>query len=408
MPKQIIFFVILLVASAAKAQQLPESWYRSQAAFEKGEYSLALEWNDSCITIKPKNYQYWVSRGEILFNLERYNDAIVSSLKGEKLKQGSASLTLAKSYCKLGDITSSISWLKVYLGLGEKIPEGRLKLDPAFISIEQSKGWKDLWLKDWYSPLEKLVADVEYAIENSHYEEALDLLNPRLKGGRPRPQLLALRAESYFGLGSFHNAIDDYSFAIKRSKKISSYLEGRALAYMALEKYGTAINDLTKAIELSGGKPKYYRSRAEAYYKNKQFDLAFDDIKYYYSFYPSDSEETFLLAKIAVEAGYYVDALFCLNKLIKSNPKEVKYYYYRGIAYLKTSNYRVAESDFNLVIDKEYNLSEVYKYRALALIGLGMIENACTDLENALKHGNFSAQELLYKHCKKPIPMQKW
>jgi len=408
MVKVFLFFLSILLVSTITAQEMPESWYRSQAAFERGEFNIALQWVDSCIAQKPKNYIYWVWRGEIQYILGRYLDAIESSLKGEKYKQGSASYSLAKANCMIGDTSSCFMWLKVHLSQSEKEKEGTIKLDPAFTSISRSKNWNKLWLKDWYSPYEKLVADAEYCIANKRWDEALDILNPRLKGSRPRHQLLVLRAEAYNGFGSFRNAVDDYSIAIKRSKKNHAYLAGRAQSYIELEKYNSAISDLTNAIELSGGKPQYFRSRAEAYSKNKQYNLAFDDIHYYMTFYPSDSESSYLLATIAVDAGYYVDALFSLGKLIKLNPSEAKYYYYRGISYLKTENYNVAEIDLNTAITKGYNLAGSYYQRAIVLLNLGKKDDACLDLENAVKKGNFNAQELLYKYCKKTTPQQKW
>ncbi len=406
--KKYIFVFLLFLVSTINAQQLPECWYRSQAAFDGGEYNSSLQWLDSCIAKKPKNFAYWVRRGEIQFNLARFSESIESSLKAEKLKLGSSSYILAKAYCMMGDTSSCINWLKGYLGLSEKETEGMIKLDPAFANLYSTKVWKELWLKDWYSPLEKLVADAKYSIATYQWEETLDLLNPRLKGSKPRPQLLALRAEAYFGLGSFDNAVDDYSIAIKRSKKNHSYLAGRAQAFIKLTKYNSAINDVTKAIELSGGKPQYYRIRAEAYHLNKQYQLAFNDISFYVSFYPSDSEVSFLFATIAVDAGYYVDALFTLGKLIKSNPQKAAYYYIRGLAYVKTQNYSLAEIDLNIAVEKNYQLADSYYYRGISRLNLDKKDDACSDLEQASKYGNFKSQELIYKYCKKPNAQIKW
>ncbi|NVO09798.1 MAG: tetratricopeptide repeat protein [Bacteroidales bacterium] len=408
MDKKYIFVFFLFIVSTINAQQLPECWYRSQAAFERGEFSSSLQWMDSCIAKKTKNYTYLVRRGEILFNLGRYSESIESSLKAEKLKLGSSSYILAKAYCMMGDTSSSINWLKAYLVQGEKETEGSIKLDPAFASISSTRVWKELWLKDWYSTYEKLVADAEYSNSNSQWEETLDLLNPRLKGDKPRPQLLALRAQAYLGLNSYENAVDDYSIAIKRSKKNHSYLAGRSQAYIKLEKYSSAISDVTKAIELSGGKPQYHRIRAEAYYLNKQYQPAFDDISYYVSFYPSDSEASFLFATIAVEAGYYVDALFTLGKLIKSNPQKAAYYYIRGLAYIRTQNYQLAEIDLNIAIEKKYQLLDSYYYRGISRVNQDKKDDACSDWEQASKYGNFKSQEMIYNYCKKPPSSTKW
>lgn len=402
-----LLLLYLLFTAVTYAQRMPEHWYRSQAALENGEFSLALNSIDSCLLKGDKNYQFWVRRGEIRYFQGEYQSSLESLLKADKLKRNSSSFQLAKCYCMLGDTASCFSWLQVHLGLSDKVKESVVKLEPAFDKISTTKHWKLLWNKEWYSPYEKLVSDAEYNITNENWEDVLDLLNPRLKGNRPRPQLLALRAEAYYGLGSFRSSVDDYSIAIRKSKKNHTYLGGRAKSLIALEKYSNAISDLTKAIDLSGGNPQYFKLRAEAYFKNKQSSLAFDDISYYASFYPSDSEASFLMAVVAIDAGQYVEALFKLGRLIKSNPAETKYYFYRGLAYNRSGNYSVAEIDLNFAIAKGYNLSESYFQRGIARVNLGKIDDACSDFDSAVKNGNFSAQEYLYKYCKKN-QTQKW
>jgi tetratricopeptide (TPR) repeat protein len=400
--------ILLFITTTLPAQQLPECWYRSQAAIDKGEYSIALQWIDSCIVQKERNYLYWLKKGEILYSQKEYQSALESLLKADKLKQGSSSYFLAKTYCVIGDTASCFVWLKTYLGISDKLSEGAVKLEPAFGKISTSKHWQKIWNSEWYSAYEKLVSDADYSISEQNWEEALDLINPRLKGNKPRPQLLALRAEAYFGLGSFRNAIDDYTIAIKKSKKNHQYLTNRAKAYFSLERYSAAINDLTKAIDLSGGKPHYFLRRAEAYYKNKEYNKAFDDISYYLSFYPSNTDASFLAAEIAIENGLYVDALFSLGKLIKTNPNEAKYFYYRAIAYIKTGNFSVAETDLNVAIAKNYKLSDSYFQRGIARLNLGDKDNACLDIDLSAKNGNFNAQELFYNKCRKPLQQQKW
>lgn len=408
MQRKILLGILILLTINSKAQQMPEAWYRSQAAYSRGEYNVALQWIDSCVAQKGNNPLFWAKRGEVLFNTGETEKALESLLKAEKLKPNSASYTLSKLYSLKGDSTSCFLWLKNYLTTPDKVSEGTIKLEPAFKSVENTNQWNQIWDKDWYSVYEKLIFDVEYSLSNQNWEEAIDLLNPRLKGNKSRPQLLFLRGKAYSGLASYHTAIEDFSLAIKSSKKNHTYLSERAKAYLAIEKYNSAIEDATKAIELSGGDPNYFLIRANAFHGNKQYDLAFDDLSYYISFYPSNTDASFLFAEIAIDAGRYVDALFCLGKLIKSNPLESKYYYYRGLAYLKSENYNVAEIDFSTAITKGYKPSETYYQRGITRLNLGKKDDACADLDIASKNGNFSAQELLYKNCKKTSTQQRW
>lgn len=405
--KRILAILFLFISTFLQAQQMPKCWYKSQAALERMEYGTALQFIDSCILQKGKNYAFWLKKGEIQYDKGDYREALESLIKSDNLKQGSSSYLFAKTYCSIGDTALCFKHLKSYLGSSDKISEGLIKLEPAFEKVSSTKQWKVIWSKEWYNPYEKLVADAGYCLQNSNWEEAIDLLNPRLKGNKPRAQLLALRAEAYFGLGSFRGALDDYSTAIKRSNKNHQYFAGRAKTYISLEKYSSAIDDFSKAIEISGGKPQYSKGRAEAYYKNKQFEEAYDDIKDYLSYYPSDTDASFLFAIISIDYGSYVDALFSLGKLIKANPSEAKYYFYRGVVYIKTENFKVAEEDFNFAIAKEYNLADSYYQRGIARFKLGENNLACDDWEQASKLGNFKSQETKYKYCNKG-GMVKW
>lgn len=382
-----------------QAQQMPQSWYKSQAAFDKSEYSVSLQYIDSCILKSEKNPIFWNRRGEILYNQGNYNDAIVSLKKAEKYKKGLSSYNLAKSCCKLGDTASCFAWLLSHLESTPKTKESIILLDPAFEIISSTKRWENIWTKEWYSSYEKLVSEVEYLMSKSQWEEAVDILNQRLKGGRKQHILLALRAKVYYELGSYRLSVDDYTSALTKSKKNSEYFAGRASSWYALGRFGNAIGDLNKAINLSGGNPKYFRQRAEAFFANKNYDKAFEDILYYMDFYPADVESSFLLSKIAIESGHYVDALMHLGKLIKTNPQEPSYYYYRGITYLKTQSYQFAEMDLNIAIKFSYHLSDAYYFRGLARVNQSKKEDACSDWDNALKNGNFQSQEMLFKYC---------
>ena len=142
-----VFLTISLITlfSSLKAQQMPECWYRCQAAFEKGEYTLASKWIDSCILQKDKNFVYWLRDGEIKYNQGNYSTALESLLKADKLKKGSSAFMLAKTYCNLNDTTSCFLLLKTYLSQSDKVSEGQIKLDPAFDKVSSTPQWKKIW-----------------------------------------------------------------------------------------------------------------------------------------------------------------------------------------------------------------------------------------------------------------------
>lgn len=393
--------VILFTLHAANAQQNYEAWYRLRAAIDRQEKSEALEWIDSCLKLKPLRYYSYIDIGKAYYLNEQYNDALVYFKKAESVRSNSASYLLARTYSMLGDTSSCFLWLQKNLESAQREKESVILLDRAFDSIQKAQGWKNIWEKDWYNSLNKVTAEAEYLNGNQRFEESLDLLNTRIKGSKSRFVLYELRGDAYLNLNNPQAAADDYSIAYKKSKKNPVYLAKIAQALVARKQYPPAIKKINEAIEKSNGDPTFYLDRAKIYGKMGQPAYSFDDLKYYLTFYPNNTEAMELLPESAYNAGQYVDALWTLAKLIKTNPDNPRYHFLRGITYIKTEQPRLAITELDIAIVNEYNVAEAYYHKGIALINLGEYPEACKCFSASVRYGKFNAQEWLYKYCKK-------
>lgn len=401
MPCRLLFVLTMLTPFILSAQRMNESWYRALAAFERGEFGLAQQWVDSGLMSKPANAEYNILKGRILYSKGEYSNALSCFEVAEKTRKDAAKLWLAKTSCMLGDTASGLKWLRLHLESANRTKESTIKLDPAFTVLSKTRQWDYLWRKEWYNPFERLVAEVEYNIEKRNWDEALELLNRKIKDKQSRHVLLALRGEVYYQMGSYKAAAEDLTLAVKKSKKNHEYMALLARVYNARRQYLQSASLLNRAIELSGGNPKYLTLRAIAYSGSNQFAKAYDDVRAYLSYYPSDQEASYLLAKCAYQLGLYVDALLQLGRLIKANPQNPEYYYYRGVTFLKTQQYPSAQADLDIAINLGYNLAETFYYRAMVHLMQNRPADACVDWEKARQNGSFAAQEMLYLHCKK-------
>lgn len=398
-------FLVFLIAFGAfslriNAQQMSEAYYRLQAAIELQDRTKALEWADSCKSIKPIRYQHYIEIGNAYYLNENYSEALSYYQKSESVRGGSANYLLAKTYCTIGDSANCFAWLQKNLESTQRQKESTILLEQAFERYQNSISWKNIWKKDWYSSLDKATAEAEYLNSNQRYDESLDLLNARIKGDKSRFILYELRGDAFLSLNNPTAAAEDFKIAYKKSKKNPLYLVKIALALSAQKQYQLAIKKLDVAIEQSGGNPKFHLVRANVYCDMGQSANGLQDLKYYIDYYPNNSKAIELLSQSAYEAGSYVDALFALAKLTRTNPNNPKYRYLRGITYIKTEQYRLAIAELDFAIINEYSIADSYFNKAIALFNLGERKEACKCFSISHQYGKFDAQEWLFKHCK--------
>lgn len=397
-----VFFILLILSILlpTQAQKLPESWYRAQAALDNGNYSIALTWIDSALMVSPSNPSFWLKRGEIQYTANSYQSALADFQNAEKYRAGISSLWLARTYAQLSDTANAFAQLKIHLESAGKEPESAIMLDRAFSELSKTPQWKKLWLTDWYSPAEKLTADVAYHFSRQRWTDAIELLNQRIEGRSARHQLYFLRGQAYFNTGSYKAADADFAHALNKSKRNHEYLAWKAKTLLKQGKTRKAITEINHAIEYSGGSPEYYLIRSQALAANQQFEDATADILYFLSFYPNSIQAIELSAEYAANAGRYLTALSQLGKLIKTIPNEPKYYVQRGKIYMKSENWAMAEMDFAMSLDYDPNNADVYIQKGLCRYYQGNTSGACSDWKNALRLGSFQSQELLFRNCK--------
>ncbi len=395
-----ILLSLALVVISASAQKFPESFYRAQAALENGEFAQAISWIDSTLNSSTINESYWLKRGEVNYLSKNYQDALGDFLTADKYKNQVASFWLAKTYAQLNDTAKVFEQLRIHLETRGKESEATIQLDEAFDKIQNTSQWKRIWLTDWYSPAEKLAAEIEYLFDQESWTEAIEVLNQRIEGRSAGHQLYTFRGEAYYNIGSYKAAEADFSQAIDKSKRNHEYLIWHAKTLIKQEKFRKAIDDVDRAIELSGGKPEYFMIRSEAYAGESKFEEAASDLEFYLSFYPKNITAIEKYAFIAAEAGKNLTALSQLAKLIKTTPNEPKLYIQRAKIYMKSENWAMAEMDFAMSLDFNPNNADVYIQKGLCRYYQGNSAGACNDWKNALRLGSFEAQELIYRNCK--------
>ena len=109
---------------------------------------------------------------------------------------------------------------------------------------------------------------------NKEYPTALKILDKSISFDPDEINNYALRGDTYYYLGQFQKAVEDYTLSIYKDPNNPLIYGDRALAYLQSEQYKKTIDDCTKAISLTPEKPHsydklhtcpYYNMRAKAY-----------------------------------------------------------------------------------------------------------------------------------------------
>ena len=398
--RSLSFIVVLIsIAISAFSQKLPEQYYRAHAALQANNIGLAMQWIDSATIASPRQPSVWLKKGEIFYRNNLPDSALVYFAKAEAIRNGVASYWMARCYSLLGDTAKAFAELERHLSSTPKEFESTILLDTAFAQLKGSIQWKNLWLNHWYNNNELLAADVAYHFSRGEWDYAIDLLNERMHGRNVRHSFYALRGEAYYNIGSYKAAEADFTQALKRSRRNHSYMAWRGKSLAQLNKQRKAIRLLNQAIEQSGGEPEYIKSRAKAFASSQEYEKAFADIKAYLTFYPGDTQALSLNLEISLKANRNIDALLTANRLIKMEPERWQHYLTRGIIYMKSKNWEVAEIDLNRAIELGASSKEAFLNRGSCRSYLGNRSGACADWKQAIKLGSFEAQELVYKYC---------
>ena len=400
--RSIVLFALTLSTLCTYSQKLTESYYWAQAAIARNDLLEALNWADSAIADLPRQPEVWIKKGEVFYRANKPDSALVYFYGAEDIRDGSASIWLARCYSVLGNKTKTFEYLEKHLASQNKEFESAIKLDTAFLAVSNDARWSEIWLQEWYNRNELLAAEVAYHFSLGEWDFALDLLNERMDGRKARHSFYALRGKAFYNVGSYKAAEADFAQALKRNRRNHSYMFWLGKTLLAKGNHKKSERYFSQAIKQSGGEPEYYKYRAMAFASNQEYQRAYNDIKHYLQFYPNDKKAQLTNIDISIQLGRNIDALLTINNLIKREPNIWEYYKPRGLIYLKSKNWEIAELDFSKAIEMGGgNDKDLFLHRGNCRFYQNKTNKACTDWKQAIELGSFSAQELVYKNCKR-------
>ena len=192
------------------------------------------------------------------------------------------------------------------------------------------------------------------------------------------------RGTAYFSLGKFEDAIQDYNKAIDLNPNDDLSYNNKGNAYFSLGKFEDAIQDYNKAIDLNPNNASYYYNRGTTFANLEKFEDAIQDYNKAIDLNPNDESVYYNRGVAFIYLNEYEKAIENLSKAIDLNPNKDSTYYNRGIAFTNLSDSEKAIKDFNKAIDLNSNNASYYNNRGTLYINQGNYDEAVKDFSKAI------------------------
>ncbi len=394
-----VFITITISVLAQDPQVLLTSGI---AHLQTGKYREAVaEFTQYLELERSEKHPAYLGRAEAHFSMAEWEMAIADYEKAEQIVSGSGNLGLARTYAQMGNAEESVKYLEKHLGSEQRVAEKEILLDKAFEPVENSSEWRALWRKEWYSPGEQLVRDVEYLLGKGSYKEALAKLDGQIQLDPENPAYYHLRAKIFALQKDFKQALTHCDLALRFRKDNLQYLETKSSILVGMRKYEDALKVLNRAIYLNPVQLHLYPKRARVHEKAGNYSDALQDIDHYLQYIDNDREALLLSGQLNQKMGKLYPALERFNKLIDIDQSNPAYFIARGKAYAEANTYRYAISDFGMALDLDPLNADTYLNRGKAYLAIDDLNHACYDFRKAAEKGNKEAAELFYEYCER-------
>lgn len=176
-------------------------------------------------------------------------------------------------------------------------------------------------------------------------EEKLKQVNSLLEKDSANPKILAGRAQIYYELKDYDNAISDISKAISLNSAVQEYFHLRAVAEWAKKDMKQAISDMSRAIDIGPPRAELFSKRGSYSLVMRQFAAASDDARKSLQLRPNDYATLVLIGASEHNQNHYQLALNWYSKAISVSPKNGDTYALRSGVYKLMGNNDAAKKD---------------------------------------------------------------
>jgi tetratricopeptide (TPR) repeat protein/S1-C subfamily serine protease len=338
-------------------------WQQSNILVFKKKYPEALAAVNKAIELnsqqasndRPKDFILYINKGNILYQLKRYQEAEVAFTEAIKLKPSEL------AYVNRGAVRTQ---LKQY---SEAIADYNraIAINPQYSEAYVNRGVVHEELK-------------QYSEAITDYNRAI-AINPQL-------------AETYYNRGNvrkelkqYSEAIADYTKAIAINPQYALAYNNRGLVREELKQYLEAIADYTEAIKINPQLALPYNNRGNLRAELKQYPEALADYSKAIEINPQYAEAYGNRGFVHTQLKQYPEALADYSKAIEINPQYALAYNNRGLVREELKQYLEAIADYTEAIKINPQDAFAFGSRGLVREELKQYLEAIADYTEAIK-----------------------
>ena len=254
--------------------------------------------------------------------------------------------------------------------------------------LDQALDKDSLYFNAYY-----LRAETYYALEQ-YYNAILDInkvLKTQDSAAADYVKYYITRGKSFLALDDFTNAESDLELSLDYQQENPQAYYYKAMLGLATLNFTDAIEAINTAIKYDAGVPEYYALRAQI--KNKftnpvpnseDYQSILGDINVAIALEPQNHEFLLVKSDFLNSMGEFEAALNDYNTVIKLSPKKEEAYTERGVIKMNNYDYRSAALDFTKSIIINPDDERNYRFRGLCYNNLNNFDDAFRDFTKSI------------------------
>jgi tetratricopeptide (TPR) repeat protein len=217
------------------------------------------------------------------------------------------------------------------------------------------------------------------------YDQALDDYAQAIQLAPTVALTYTNRGVVYEKLQRYDEAIADHGHAIQLDPTLSQAYYNRGNTYNKLQRYGEALLDFTRAIELDPTSSRAYYNRGLTYHRLKRAQEALADYSSAIELDPSLAQAYVNRGLILDRLRRYSEALVDYGQAIHLDPNLVQAHSNRGNTYSALGRYDEALADYNRAIELDSTFASAYSGRGTVYCRLRRYEESLADQSYAIQ-----------------------
>ncbi len=194
--------------------------------------------------------------------------------------------------------------------------------------------------------------------------------------------------------------ISDLNRAIEINPKFEIAYRNRGYAHFVENNLESCISDYSRAISLNPKSLDLFQNRGWAYFRNHDLQHALADFNKAVDMDNKNEISYVHRGWIKFQLHDSTSSLIDLSRAIELNNKSEKGHLFRGIVFYNQKKYAASFADVREVIKINKLNAEAFYYSGLCKHFLGKNNEACVDIDEAMRLGFSRAKEAKEKYCK--------